>query len=59
MKKPHEEFFKRYGDWNVRITAWEQRAPITVEDIYQHFKARMLDEFAEEAIKHNEESNHD
>jgi hypothetical protein len=36
-----EEFFKRFGDWRVMLGFYEMRESVSVEEMYQAFKARL------------------
>lgn len=43
--KNHKEFFDRAGDERVLTRFYcESRAEVTVEELYQHFKARFIEE---------------
>jgi hypothetical protein len=43
--KTHEDFFQAVGDCYLHpMTFGESPNPVSVEEMYQHFKARMLDE---------------
>ena len=42
--KDWEEFFKDYGDYNIKLIFYENSDYIRVEDLYRMFKARLLDE---------------
>jgi len=39
-----EKFFNRYGDESVRLHFYENTNCVLVEDLYQHFKTRMMKE---------------
>jgi hypothetical protein len=46
----HQEFFDRVGDnWIHPRVYGESLWPVTVEEMYQHFKARLMDETAIDA----------
>jgi hypothetical protein len=48
----HKEFFERAGnDWIHPKSFGECYWPVTVEEMYQHFKARLLEETAVDAPK--------
>lgn len=34
-------FFKQFGDWRVMLGFYEMRESVSVEELYQAFKARM------------------
>lgn len=36
-----EEFFERFGDYHVRLHYYESIPSVSVEDLFQMFKARM------------------
>ena len=43
----HQEFFDKAGnDWLHPLSFGECYWPVTVEEMYQHFKARMMEETA-------------
>lgn len=39
-----EDFFKSYGEYNVYLRFFEDTHRVTVEDLYQHFRVRLLNE---------------
>lgn len=43
-----QEFFKRYGEYNVKLYFYASLEGISVEDLYQAFKARLLRELQDE-----------
>lgn len=40
----HEEFFGAIDDYNVKVVAWGCERSFSVEEMYQHFKERLLSE---------------
>lgn len=43
--KSHKEFFDSVGEERVQTRFYcESRAEVTVEELYQHFKARFIEE---------------
>jgi predicted RNA-binding Zn-ribbon protein involved in translation (DUF1610 family) len=48
--KNHEEFFNNFSDNHIKITSWVDWS-ISVEEMYQHFKARMENERKEKLYK--------
>lgn len=40
----HEEFFEHMGETVVRTKFYETDCHISVEEMYQHFKARLISE---------------
>lgn len=40
----HEDFFKNVGDTYLHPSFYDINFPITVEEMYQHFKSRMMEE---------------
>lgn len=55
MEREHgtyQEFFRRTGNnWLHPKSYGEAIWPVTVEEMYQHFKARMLDEMREQCAR--------
>ena len=48
--KSHEKFFERVGESYIEPIRWgECLWPVSVEEMYQHFKARLLTEIAVES----------
>jgi hypothetical protein len=45
-----ESFFLGRGGYQVVLKLWGMTEEVSVEDLYQHFKARMLDEMREEKV---------
>lgn len=45
--KTHEEFFERYGDYVVHLQFYENDTAITVEELFQHFRTRIMVEARE------------
>ena len=43
-KIDHEAFFKRYGDYFIKARYYDCDNNIDVEDLYQIFKARLMQE---------------
>lgn len=48
MNKKIDDTFNRLGDYHVNLYNWGVETGISIEDLYQAFKARMLREMAEE-----------
>jgi hypothetical protein len=48
--KTYESFFERTGDSYIEPIRWgECLWPVSVEEMYQHFKARLISEIAAES----------
>jgi hypothetical protein len=45
----YKDFFERYGDYGVHLGFYDIDETITVENLYQQFKSRMLAELKEDA----------
>ena len=46
----HEQFFERVGEHYVHPTLYGECIwPVSIEEMYQHFKARLLSEIAVES----------
>lgn len=41
-----EEFFEKYGNEFLQLSDWEMLRGLRVEDVYQHFKERLMAELA-------------
>lgn len=44
QRNTYHDFFTHYGQDFVRPNDGNYRSPYTVEELYQHFKARLMDE---------------
>ena len=50
--KTQEEFFKNVGDDYIEPTYYgESHNPITVEEMYQHFKERLISELRVDSVE--------
>lgn len=52
MKK-YTEFFNRFEDYSVRTTFYENTEDFTIEELYQVFKARLMNEVEVQTPTHH------
>jgi hypothetical protein len=51
----HEAFFEANHDLSVSLRSWGIERTVTVEELYQHFKERMLAELESEVLPFEQE----
>jgi len=52
--KNHNEFFEYTGDYHIKAITYGVDCSFEVEEMYQHFKARLLEELAATSLKLHE-----